>query len=135
MAIQIQLRRDVESNWQSVNPILAEGELGLDLATNAFKIGDGIRRWNDLPYEAKGLIQLTSPVNGQSVFYNESIGLFVNRNIEISDINNLSNTLAGFYTQQQVDDLLSNKIDEAPDDGFAYVRQGKQWIKLNWSTD
>jgi hypothetical protein len=45
-----QFRRDTLSNWASVNPRLAEGELGLELGTNKMKFGNGINYWNDLPY-------------------------------------------------------------------------------------
>jgi len=50
----IQLRRDTAANWTSVNPVLADGEIGCETDVNPrkFKIGDGSTAWNDLPYEA-----------------------------------------------------------------------------------
>lgn len=50
MAQQIQLRRDTAANWTSVNPVLAEGEIGLELDTMAYKIGDGSTAWASLDY-------------------------------------------------------------------------------------
>jgi len=50
MAIQIQFRRGTAAEWSSVNPILAEGEMGIELNTDLFKIGNGVDPWNDLPY-------------------------------------------------------------------------------------
>jgi hypothetical protein len=50
MASQIQIRRDSSANWNSINPILAQGEFGLDLDTNKLKCGDGITAWNSLEY-------------------------------------------------------------------------------------
>lgn len=50
MAVRIQLRRDISTNWNTVNPILAEGEIGLELDTDQFKIGNGLDHWVDLPY-------------------------------------------------------------------------------------
>ena len=50
MATKIQLRRDLSSNWASTNPILAQGEPGVELDTNNMKIGDGVKAWNDLAY-------------------------------------------------------------------------------------
>ena len=50
MAIRIQFRRDVAADWSANNPILAEGELGLELDTNKYKLGDGINPWNSLNY-------------------------------------------------------------------------------------
>lgn len=48
--ITLQFRRDNASNWTTNNPVLAEGEIGLELDTNLFKVGDGITEWKDLPY-------------------------------------------------------------------------------------
>lgn len=50
MAIQIQFRRGTSAEWTAVNPILAEGEMGIELNTDLFKIGNGLDPWNDLPY-------------------------------------------------------------------------------------
>lgn len=44
----IQVRRDVAADWESVNPILAEGELGYDTTNGILKIGDGETAWTDL---------------------------------------------------------------------------------------
>jgi len=50
MANRIQLRRDTADNWNRVNPILDDGEPGLDLTTNKIKYGDGNTAWRDLAY-------------------------------------------------------------------------------------
>jgi len=50
MAKRIQLRRDIKANWEALNPILAQGEVGVDLTNNNIKIGDGINRWNSMAY-------------------------------------------------------------------------------------
>ena len=49
---RIQLRRDTAANWASSNPVLLEGELGLELddSRNRIKIGNGSDAWSDLPY-------------------------------------------------------------------------------------
>lgn len=50
MADVIQFRRDTLERWNSFNPTLAEGELGLVLGkANQYKIGDGVHAWKDLP--------------------------------------------------------------------------------------
>ena len=41
MASKIQLRRDSSANWAGTNPVLAEGEMGVELDTNRSKLGDG----------------------------------------------------------------------------------------------
>lgn len=45
---QIQLRRDTADNWTTANPILAQGEVGIDLTNKLIKIGDGATAWNNL---------------------------------------------------------------------------------------
>ena len=48
--VQFQFRRGSAAEWAAANPILAEGELGVELDTNLHKIGNGITRWSDLDY-------------------------------------------------------------------------------------
>lgn len=48
--IKFQLRRAISSNWTSTNPILQAGEPGFEIDTNKLKIGDGVTKWNLLPY-------------------------------------------------------------------------------------
>jgi hypothetical protein len=50
MAVQIQLRNDTEANWELFDPILAQGEIGVEIDTDKFKIGNGSDTWSDLPY-------------------------------------------------------------------------------------
>lgn len=60
MAVRIQLRRDTTLNWESNNPVLALGEIGLDTTTGNFKIGDGTSQWNDLLYFSKDVADVIS---------------------------------------------------------------------------
>lgn len=48
MADKIKLRRDTKANWEAVNPILDEGEIGVITDRNTVKIGDGTHGFNDL---------------------------------------------------------------------------------------
>ena len=50
MITKIQLRRDTTANWETNNPILSSGEIGIDTDINSFKIGNGTDAWNDLEY-------------------------------------------------------------------------------------
>lgn len=47
---RIQFRRDTKSRWEEVNPVLMEGEVGLEVDTQNIKMGDGTHAWNDLEY-------------------------------------------------------------------------------------
>ena len=52
MATQIQIRRDTTAGWADADPILAQGELGLDTDLNTFKIGNGTAAWSELAFYA-----------------------------------------------------------------------------------
>ena len=43
-------RRKAAADWTSQNPVLMDGELGLEKGTRLFKFGDGSTAWNSLPY-------------------------------------------------------------------------------------
>ena len=50
MTVRIQLRRGSSSEWYFVNPVIADGEIALESDTHKYKVGDGVTRWNQLPY-------------------------------------------------------------------------------------
>ncbi len=54
MSSKIQLRRDSAANWTATNPILAQGEPGLETDTNKVKYGNGTTAWNLLDYASGG---------------------------------------------------------------------------------
>lgn len=56
MPQRIKFRRDTEANWSLYNPVLEAGEPGYVLdsegaSTSLIKIGDGISRFSELPYQ------------------------------------------------------------------------------------
>ena len=51
----IQIRRDIASAWSTSNPILAQGEMGLETDTLKLKFGNGTGTWNALPYYSTDL--------------------------------------------------------------------------------
>lgn len=54
MGARIQLRRGKAAFWESENPILHEGEPGLETDTRKVKYGDGNTHWRELPYSSGG---------------------------------------------------------------------------------
>ena len=61
MGVRIQLRNDLATNWATKNPILAQGEIGIESDSRKLKIGDGTTTWNHLIYyqfgDALGYLQ------------------------------------------------------------------------------
>lgn len=50
----VQHKRGAAEDMTAHNPFLAEGEFGVETDTLKVKVGDGIRRWADLPYISGG---------------------------------------------------------------------------------
>lgn len=50
LPVQILIRHSTSQNWTTANPILEQGEFGLETNTFLIKVGDGIRDWTHLPY-------------------------------------------------------------------------------------
>ena len=83
MITRIQLRRGLASEWESENPTLAEGELGVEVDTGKFKIGNGTDPWDDLAYGGAGGIEsfadaaerdveIPDPAHGDFVFLRDT---------------------------------------------------------------
>ena len=62
MAQVIQIRRGTAAEWTQYNPLLAEGEMGAELDTHKWKIGDGVTVWSLLPYSTQGEQGIPGPV-------------------------------------------------------------------------
>lgn len=60
VGVTIKTRRGLAAEWASTNPILSDGEPGVETDTRKMKIGDDVTHWNDLPYT-------TCPADGNSV--------------------------------------------------------------------
>lgn len=48
--VTFQIRHSTATNWTTRNPVLAQGEFGLETDTFLIKVGDGVRNWINLPY-------------------------------------------------------------------------------------
>ena len=48
MAVRIQLRRDTAANWTSNNPVLRQGEIGIETDTYQMKVGNGTSTWTHI---------------------------------------------------------------------------------------
>ena len=48
--VTLQIRHDEAADWITRNPVLAQGEYGLESDTFLIKVGDGVRDWKHLPY-------------------------------------------------------------------------------------
>lgn len=77
MAVQIQLRRDTAANWTAADPVLAQGELGIETDTRYAKLGDGITNWVSLPYWPSAGIQVVTTLVRISMIPTAILGMVV----------------------------------------------------------
>lgn len=79
MAYRLQFRKDTKANWESANPQLADGEIGLIRGTNLYKIGEPkdngtLKFWNELPlYGFNGTLSQTLDVAAGEAIDNEAV--------------------------------------------------------------
>lgn len=105
MAQQIQHRRDTATNWSTINPILAEGEIGIDLTNNKYKIGDGITAWNTLSYASSSDSSALKITNNLSDLSNTATA---RTNIGLGNVANVNQIPMSYLT---TDGTLSSNSD------------------------
>jgi len=53
---RFKLRNGSAALWTAENPILLEGEVGLETDTRKYKVGNGVSAWSALPYYIEGVL-------------------------------------------------------------------------------
>lgn len=99
MTVRIQLRRGTAAQWNVADSVLAAGEVGVEVDTGRFKIGNGTSTWTTLSYPSGigGLGSLsdvvyTNPDDGSVLIYNNVINKW-----EASTTLEKQNLDGGFY--------------------------------------
>ena len=60
---RIQLRNDLAATWNSKNPVLKKGEIGIEIDTRKMKVGDGTTTWNALSYMGADANDILAVIN------------------------------------------------------------------------
>lgn len=109
------MRRDTAPNWSIANPILGISESGFEIDTGLFKVGNGITKWNDLPY---------ANTNEAGVTANAGVIMEVPADDKLYVRTRNSDSIYGGWVEVPV--------QEAPEDGL-YARNGesKSWEKID----
>lgn len=84
MAVQIQLRRGSAAYWTAANPVLAQGELGIELDTGKFKAGNGTSTWVTLGYSSGAVSFVDFPEVDDVTVGNPNDGDFLQYNTATS---------------------------------------------------
>ena len=66
----ISLHKGTAAKFATNNPILVSGEMGVELDTLRFKIGDGQAEWNDLPYASspRPVVGTAAPTSANNAY-------------------------------------------------------------------
>lgn len=128
--IRIQLRNDTAENWNTQNPVLLKGEMGVENVTGKIKIGDGVKTWRELTYSGvdedtiKGIID-SNRGNITVVSTTESAGK------EDSVI------LAGIEGKKDDKVIIEREISGDKISYTAYIHTGTAWSAMdgNYSAD
>lgn len=123
----IQERKDTAANWTSANPVLLDGEYGLETDTKKRKLGDGVTAWISLAYYSdplaeqvanKGQANGYAPLNGSSQIPQQYLPSFVDDVLEFAN-------LAAFPGTGE-----TGKIYVAIDTGRQYRWSGSAYIQI-----
>ena len=117
MSLRVQIRRDTLANWNSVNPVLAQGEVGWVIGTDNYKIGDGTTDWLNLRYIQFGEIPnngtLTIQKNGTTIATftaNQAGDTTANIEADVPAWGNITGTLSN---QTDLSQALATKLTTA----------------------
>ena len=70
--VTLQIRHDEATDWTTRNPILAQGEYGLETDTFLIKVGDGVTAWRNLRYLNKLDSTYFKTMNDGSLTFSDS---------------------------------------------------------------
>lgn len=113
MATIIQLRRDETVNWVEADPILADGEPGIEIISGnslALKIGDGIHSWNNLQYIFSGSVS-PGEFNNLGSITEESFNNLVSQGYYLYSLQSGSGEVKGILVVSNNGDILQIRYE------------------------
>lgn len=140
MATRMQQRRGTASTWTSANPILAAGEIGFEIDTNKFKIGDGTNRWANLTYFSDAaaltniidgapalldtLNELAAAIGDDPAFFTTVATNLSNHESDTTNVHGIANT-ADLATKSYADQAEADAISTASADATTKANAAK----------
>ena len=118
MIQRMQQRRGLATQWVASNPILAAAELGVEVDTGQFKIGDGVKTWSELSYfqDAAAVEQLIDDLIGlapETLDTLQELAASINNDPNffgtISASITAAETNANSYTDSEIQELKDTK--------------------------
>ena len=128
MADRIQIRRDTAANWTSANPILAQGELGIETDTLKVKAGTGSTAWNSLGYliDTGGYVTET----GTQALTNKTIAFGSNTLTDVASTNTTQTLTNKTLTDPAIIGAITEDIFTITDGAAFEIDPGNGTIQL-----
>lgn len=106
-------RHDTKTNWATKNPVLLQGEIGIEDDSGLFKIGDGVKAWDALGYANDA--KTASHYEGEAT-------------TEETDIEVINRTLTDITPKSDDIFIVKRVISGTKISRTVYVYNGTSWI-------
>lgn len=118
LSTKIQLRNDLAVNWEQYNPKLLAGEVGIEVDTGYFKIGNNNDFWNDLEYANK---------------FENAVHYEVDAAVDKTDEEAIAEKLTSLGATAKTDDvaIVKREIAEGKIQHTAYIYNGTVWAAMD----
>ena len=126
---RIQLRNDLAATWDTKNPILLKGEMGVETDTRKIKIGDGTTAWKTLSYIGADANDILAVINENRDNCTQ---------IELTQGQTDADGLATITSPKKGDTAIVSKLIVGDKKSYtAYVYNGENWAACdgNYSAD
>ena len=126
---RIQLRNDLAATWNSKNPVLNKGEIGIEIDTRKMKVGDGTTTWNALSYMGADANDILAVINENRDTCTQ---------IELTQGQTDADGLATITSPKKGDTAIVSKLIVGDKRSYtAYVYNGENWAACdgNYSAD
>lgn len=116
---RIQLRNDLAATWNSKNPVLKKGEIGIEIDTRKMKVGDGTTVWKALPYMGADVNDILAVINDNRDTCTQ---------IELTQDQTDADGLATITSPKKGDTAIVIKLIAGDKKSYtAYVYNGENW--------
>ena len=116
---RIQLRNDLAATWNSKNPVLKKGEIGIEIDTRKMKVGDGTTAWNALSYIGADANDILAVINDNRDNCTQ---------IELTQGQTDTEGLATITNPKKGDTAIVSKLIVGDKKSYtAYVYNGENW--------
>lgn len=126
---RIQLRNDLAATWNSENPVLKKGEIGIEIDTRKMKVGDGTTAWKTLSYVGADANDILAVINENRDNCTQ---------IELTQGQTDADGLSTITSPKKGDTAIVSKLIVGDKRSYtAYVYNGENWAACdgNYSAD